>query len=188
MKSFSTVFLSTFLLIGVIFTTNAVADSDSGYWFFSRGDQAGVAPVTNANYKEECGACHFAYQPGLLPTRSWQKLLSAKALEDHFGENAELDEDTLKELLDYAISQAADKSSHKRSRKMNASIKTGETPLRITEVSYFRKEHREIPKRLIADNAKVKSLSNCDACHQKAAEGIFEEDTINIPGHGRWDD
>jgi len=175
-------------LLSVLSTSAVYADSESKGWFFSKSSSPGVAPVTNNAYKEECGACHFPYQPGFLPARSWEKLLSTTSLENHFGENAELDEATRSEILNYAISNAADKSSHKRSKKMNASIGSGDTPLRITEVSYFKKEHDEIPKRLVADNAKVKTLSNCKACHEKADEGIFKEDTVSIPGHGRWND
>ncbi|MDH5218993.1 MAG: diheme cytochrome c, partial [Gammaproteobacteria bacterium] len=47
-----------------------------------------VAVVTDSLYKEECSACHMAYQPGLLPARSWEKMMDNLA--DHFGENAEL--------------------------------------------------------------------------------------------------
>lgn len=42
-----------------------------------------LKPVTNPAYKENCGACHFSYQPELLPSRSWKKILVQ--LEDHFG-------------------------------------------------------------------------------------------------------
>jgi len=45
-------------------------------------------PVNNPTYKEECDACHFAYQPELLPSGSWEKILSG--LDDHFGEVIEL--------------------------------------------------------------------------------------------------
>jgi len=176
------------LLLTVLLVSTVYADSDSKGWFFSRSSTAGVAPVTNDVYKEECGACHFPFQPGLLPARSWEKLLSVKSLENHFGENAELDDATRIKILNYAKENAADKSSFKRSKKMNASIKPGDTPLKITDVSYFKDKHHEIPKRLIIDNAKVKSLSNCSACHQKASEGVYEEDTVSIPGHGRWED
>jgi len=43
-----------------------------------------LTPVNKPIYKEECGACHFAYQPELLPSGSWEKILAG--LEDHFGE------------------------------------------------------------------------------------------------------
>jgi mono/diheme cytochrome c family protein len=27
-------------------------------------------------YKQECAACHMAYPPGLLPARSWTRIMS----------------------------------------------------------------------------------------------------------------
>ena len=56
----------------------------------------GVAPVSNQQYADECGACHFAYQPGWLPARSWKRLMST--LDDHFDENAELSDDARDDL------------------------------------------------------------------------------------------
>ena len=53
-----------------------------------------LTPVNNPTFKEECGACHFAYQPELLPSGSWGKILSG--LEDHFGEVIELDPESRK--------------------------------------------------------------------------------------------
>ena len=35
-----------------------------------------LTPANNQTYKEECGACHFAYQPELLPSGSWEKVLA----------------------------------------------------------------------------------------------------------------
>jgi hypothetical protein len=66
-----------------------------------------------------------------------------------------------------------------------ASLK-GAAPLRITEVPYIRRKHHEIPERLIKANDKVKSLSYCDACHQQADKGSYDDDTVSIPGHGNW--
>ena len=31
-----------------------------------------VKAVDNVLYKKECASCHFGYQPGLLPSASWQ--------------------------------------------------------------------------------------------------------------------
>jgi len=45
--------------------------------------KAHLNPVNNDTYKEVCGACHFAYQPELLPSGSWEKILAG--LPDHFG-------------------------------------------------------------------------------------------------------
>ena len=59
-------------------------------------------------------------------------------------------------------------------------------PLRIIEVPYIKRKHNEIPEKLVKGNSKVKSLSYCDKCHQKADANSFDDDTVNIPGHGDW--
>jgi hypothetical protein len=154
-------------------------------WLFSIDRKNEVAPVHNDTYSEECGACHVAYPPGLLPAASWRKLLAAGALEDHFGDNAELDNDVRTKLLTFLEQNAADKSYYKRSRKIMASLK-GATPLRITEIPYIRRKHEEIPERLVKSNPDVKSLSNCNACHRRMDHFRFDEDTVDIPGYGNW--
>jgi len=145
----------------------------------------GITPISAADYQEECGSCHFAYQPELLPSASWRKMMAG--LHDHFGENAELGADAGARLTAYLVDHAADHTDNKRSRRIMRSLGTT-VPLRITDVPYIKKEHRELPRRLVQDNDKVKSLSNCDACHTQAVKGIYSESGINIPGHGRWDD
>ena len=150
--------------------------------------QKDIVPVANKQYKDECGSCHFAYQPGLLPAKSWEKLLTAEALSKHFGENAELDKDTLAIIRNYAIENAADKSYHKRSRKITQATNKIEAPLRITENSYIRRKHHELPEKMIQGNKDVKSLSYCDACHTQAAKGVYDADTVRIPNYPDWDD
>lgn len=145
-----------------------------------------VAPVNNAQYKEECGSCHMAFQPGFLPARSWDKLMSG--LEDHFGESAEMDAVDQKVLTDYLKENAADHSNYKKSRSFNRSVARNAAPLRISEVRYFIKEHDELSRRMVQDNPEVKSFSKCEACHQSAEQGSYDEDQVYIPGYGRWDD
>lgn len=155
-------------------------------WFGAGNVQPGVAPVKNPQYLEECGACHFPYQPGLLPARSWTKLMAT--LDNHFGENAELPADTAKAIESYLLAYAADQSNHKRSRRIAQSIPASEAPLRISKTPYFLKEHRELKRKVVQDNPKVRSFSNCDACHTTAAKGYYGENGIRIPGFGRWED
>ena len=145
-----------------------------------------IVPINNELYQEECGSCHFAYQPGLLPSRSWEKLMGAEALANHFGDNAELDEATRTSLLAILVSASADTAASKRSKKIIASIKEGATPLRITEVPYIVTRHEEIPENLVKGNSKVNSLSQCQACHQEIEQGVYDDDTVYIPGHGYW--
>jgi len=147
---------------------------------------ADVAPVTNPQYAAECGECHMAYSPELLPARSWRKLMSG--LEDHFGDNAELPAATRDALTEYLVAHSAEQSSSRRPQKILRSLSASDTPLRITETPYLRREHDEVPDRFIAANDKVRSLSNCAACHRRAESGSFAEREIDIPGVGRWED
>lgn len=165
----------------------AAAEQSFGGWLINFNRQKGVKPVTDKIYLEECGSCHFAYQPGLLPARSWEALLDKDALRKHFGANAELDDSTLKEIHDYAVDNAADKSWYKRSRKIAVATQTGQTPLRITELLYISRKHQEIPEKMIKGNKGVKSLSFCDKCHTQAAQGVYDADTVNIPNYPNWD-
>jgi cytochrome c553 len=145
-----------------------------------------ITPVANQLYTEECGGCHYAYPPGLLPAASWKKLLNQ--LENHFGDNAELAKRDRAAILDYLQTNSADKSSNRLSNKIMKSLSDEQTPMRITEVPYIKHEHHELPRRIFKTNDKVGSLSNCSACHTDAASGSFSEREINIPGVGRWDD
>jgi hypothetical protein len=172
------------LLAAVLLMTSGAAFAEEGFWkwliTFSR--QKEVQPVDNKTYADECGSCHYAYPPGLLPSKSWAKLLDEKALSDHFGENASLDKDTLKIIYDYAMDNAAEKTWYKRSRKI-ALATEDETPIRITEVRYIKRMHHDIPEKMIKGNKDVKSLSYCNACHTKADKGIFDKDTVSIPNY-----
>lgn len=144
-----------------------------------------MTKAANPAYVKECGSCHFAYQPGFLPSESWVKLMAGLA--DHFGDNAELSPEDQKAITEYLTANSAEKSRVKASVKIIRSL-GGAKPLRITETPYFIHEHREIPVKLYKENEKVKSLSHCNRCHVSAAEGSFNEHEVNIPGVGRWED
>lgn len=148
------------------------------------GRNTDVAPVDNPLYAKECSRCHFAYQPGLLPERSWRKLM--ESLNDHFGENIELLDADRQALTDYIVKNSAERANYKRSAQMFHSIAKSDTPLRITKVFYFIKEHREVANKA-RGNDKIKSLSQCEQCHQKAIDGSYVGSEINVPGLGRWD-
>lgn len=165
----------------------AMAEENFWQWMSTFSRQKEVKAVDNKTYQDECSACHLAYQPGLLTSKSWEKLLNDKALNDHFGENASLDKDSLKVIYDYAMANAADKSYFKRSRKI-AAAEDGTAPLRITEVRYIKRKHHDLPEKMVKGNKDVKSLSYCNACHTKAEEGNYDNDTVSIPNFPKWDD
>lgn len=137
-------------------------------------------------YQEECASCHMAYPAELLPTRSWLTILHR--LDQHFGENASLDPATLQTLRQYLQDNSADVTDSRRARKILRTLAKDDTPLRISDMLYIRRKHHEIPPRYITANPKVKSLSNCVACHAGAEQGSFNEHQVRIPGYGHWDD
>jgi len=143
----------------------------------NKHDGSYLKPVNNMTYKEECGGCHFAYQPELLPSASWMKILSD--LDDHFGESIELDEDSKRVILDYLKSNGAEYSSAKRAVKIMRSL-GNQVPLRITDLPYIREKHHEISPNVLKRES-IGSLSNCIACHTTAEKGIYEDDHVKIP-------
>ncbi len=153
-----------FFVMGLFFVIGQWAANGNTALFASEGRRSrpGVKPVQNDLYAEECGACHFAYQPGLLPEASWDLIMLNLA--DHFGDNAELETETQTALHNYLVKNAADHAFHKRSVKIIRSLKGRLAPIQISKLSYIVRKHREIPSRLIKGNADVGSLSNCTAC------------------------
>ncbi|MCF7821278.1 MAG: diheme cytochrome c [Mariprofundaceae bacterium] len=182
------------IFTGAAVMATCVALSVSTIAFADRDDDkrgifkhTGTLPaVTSKLYAAECGACHFAYQPGWLPARSWQKMMGE--LDQHFGENAELDQESRQAITRYLVAEAADVKPNRKSRKILRSINKDEAPLRISTLRYIAKKHDEIPARLIAGNARVGSAANCLACHTEASTGYFDDDGVIIPGYGRWED
>jgi hypothetical protein len=132
-------------------------------------------------YQSECGSCHLAYPAKMLPSYSWLEIMNT--LDDHFGEDATVDDATKANVLAYLSAHSA--SRHSRYMR---SLGFNDTPIRITELPYFTRKHREVPERMVSGNPDVGSFTQCDACHKDAAQGKFDEDTVVIPGFGRWDD
>ena len=158
-------------------------------WIRSRAD---VSPVTNTTYGKECGSCHMAYQPGLLPAQDWAAIMSPEALAKHYGDDATLSDALRQEIAGYLSANGAERASGNRSRAFAAgstgSVGQGDALPRITQTRYFLRKHDEIPARLVTSNPKVGSFSQCNNCHRGAADGVFNEHQVDIPGHGPWED
>jgi len=171
------------LLLSILLLASTLFADDDDY-FTKR--KSGVKAVTNQLYLKECGSCHFAFQPGLLPTKSWIKMMNN--LTDHFGSDATLEPEDQKALFKYLTENAAENAmQYKRSRRIVNSITTDSTAEKITDTPYFVRKHRRIPQRVIMQE-EVSSLSNCTACHTTASKGVYNERAIKIPNYGRWDD
>lgn len=176
-------FVSLFVLLAIsVLAADAYTD-DKKNWQRERehreshNGEKKLNPIDNATYADQCGSCHFAYQPELLPAASWQKILNGT--DDHFGEAVPLDGDAKTKIINYLISNAADTSSAKLSARIMRCLK-GSAPVRITDIPYIRKEHHEITPEVVQRKS-VGSLSNCIACHRTAAMGEYDDDDVSIP-------
>lgn len=185
-KTLSILMITTSLAFTGLALADRDGDDDRGYGQRAyREARLDVAPVSDELYRKECGECHFAYQPGLLPARSWQKMMGE--LDKHFGENAELDEETVRALTQYLTDNAAERSNYKRSQSFLDSIAADAAPQRISETPYFKRKHRELKRKMVEDNPQVKSYSRCAVCHTKAETGSYNEGEITVPGFGKWE-
>ncbi len=137
-----------------------------------------VLPMSDT-WNEACGECHLAFHPTLLPARSWELMLEQQ--EDHFDDDLFLEDDTIDELLIYAKANSADLEQTEAAWRMNSNIPANETPLRISEVSYWKRKHEEIDDEIWKRN-EIKSKANCGACHLDAKQGTFEDADMRIPG------
>lgn len=129
-------------------------------------------------YEKECGSCHFPYQAGWLPERSWRKLMSS--LSNHFGENAEINPAARDTVLAYLTTHAADHATNARSREIMSVIKPGETPISLTRVLYVGGIHGGFLDPSFAGKPEAKTLAQCPLCHQKAQRGWFSAVTYTI--------
>jgi hypothetical protein len=164
------------LITSITTTTILLAEEESG-----EGEEGGgtkMPLVTNVKWKSECSSCHMLYHPGLLPEKSWNKIISG--LDNHFGENAGLDAATRDEISNFLTMNSADKQSNRRSKRIIQSIPTSATPLRITETRYFTSRHDELSAATFKRKS-IGSASNCVACHKNAEKGDFSESQVKIP-------
>jgi len=152
-----------------------------GAWI-SQGlaDHEAVFPMPKEKqYVDECGSCHTAYAPGLLPARSWLRLMAG--LERHFGEDASIEATVRDRLTRSLVELAADSpASNLLMQRINAAIPAGDTPERITRGGFFKYMHDEVPA-AIWNRPGIGSPANCGACHTKANSGRYPEREILIP-------
>lgn len=119
-------------------------------------------------YTQECGACHLAYPPGLLPAASWKRLMDTSPR--HYGADASMDAATRQQVADWL---AANAGTTKRVREAPPDD-------RISRSAWFIRKHDELPATTWQRPA-IKSAANCQACHPRADQGAFNERDIQIP-------
>ncbi len=133
----------------------------------------------NPKYTEECGSCHVAYAPSLLPARSWRKLMTN--LDKHFDSDASIEEPVRLALERHLVDNAMDSEEATcRMNMMNRGLSRRDVPLRITATPYFRRIHRDLKPRVWM-HEQVGSSANCGACHSHAAEGRYPVREVRLP-------
>ena len=97
-------------------------------------------------------------------------------LENHFGDDASLDVQTNKNILDFLIKNSAENSSYKASWNFLNSINNKDI-IAISKTNFWKERHKEIPKNVF-ENKLVKSEANCKACHSDIEKGLVEDENI----------
>ena len=121
----------------------------------------------SAIWRGECGGCHVAYPPALLPAAEWRQLMGS--LDRHFGTDASVDTNTATEIARFLAASAR----HDEGR-------VAEAQPRITTTRWFRHEHDEVSAAIFRSSS-VKTAANCGACHPGAAAADFNEHAVRIP-------
>lgn len=119
--------------------------------------------VKNANWEQRCAECHVLYHPGLLPERSWRALMNSPT--KHFGRNIGVVAATDPAITEFLAANAADRSMHRVSKAIAASISSWRKPVAISELDWFKTAHKKLPK--------VEHFHECAVCHRDAAKGSF---------------
>ncbi|MGZ8230519.1 MAG: cytochrome b/b6 domain-containing protein [Burkholderiales bacterium] len=132
----------------------------------------------NKTWRAECGSCHTALHPTLLPARSWKALMDKQ--DDHFGDSLGLEPKTTAEILEFLQSSSAETGLTEAAYKINKSIPADQTPLRVTETRYWMEKHQGIEAH-VWKHPKVGSKANCGACHQDADQGTYEDAAMRLP-------
>lgn len=127
-----------------------------------------MPPTVPPAYVQECGSCHAAYPPGMLPARSWQRAMNG--LDRHYGSDASLDAPTARQLGDWLQQHAG---TWKRVAE--------EPPQdRLTRSAWFERKHRKVEP-AVWQLPSVQSAANCAACHTGTGQGRYDDHGLRMP-------
>ncbi|HEU4602616.1 MAG TPA: hypothetical protein VFS24_11630 [Steroidobacteraceae bacterium] len=95
------------------------------------------SPIDSLNaqvWREECGACHVAFPPRLLPSSSWADIM--RNLKDHFGTDASIETPLAQQIASYLEANASQKPRGV----------APDDPLRITRSRWFCTSTMKFPR------------------------------------------
>jgi cytochrome b len=131
------------------------------------GRERAPALAQDAAWNDECGSCHLAYHPSLLPARSWARTFAEQ--ESHFGEDLGLSNEALQHLQAYAARNAAEALASPVAWKMATTVAAAQAPLRISATAYWEERHASLEA---ATWERVRRAA-CGECHRDAEAGTF---------------
>lgn len=129
-------------------------------------------PVADPVVKEECGSCHLAFAPSMLPASSWQQMMGD--LKNHFGDNASVEADIAAKITRYLAANAADAGGQRHGGKLFKGVGLKSAPQRITTLPEWVRKHRKVPD-WEWRHKDVRTKANCLACHATAERGIYDD-------------
>lgn len=131
--------------------------------------------VTDSRYIKVCSECHMAYQPQLLPERSWRKVLDPAQLKSHFGESLDIEPATRDAILAYLTANSAEHSDNERSKEILRSIPRNETPIAISKTPHIYGWHVSLFAPAWEGYTMPSTPGACNVCHYRADLGDYNE-------------
>jgi hypothetical protein len=109
------------------------------------------------------------YPPNLLSdTSGWEEVMDD--LQNHFGDNAEVEESARLRIKRYLVDHAADSGRRFGSRTY---------PPRLTATLWFRRTHGEVKRYF--EKTRTGSPANCGTCHPQAERLSYAKKEIRLP-------
>lgn len=97
-------------------------------------------------------------------------------LENHFGDDASLDVEDTKNILEFLVQNSAETSTMQSSLMFLKSIGNKDI-IAMSQTKVWEKLHKDIEKEVFESND-IKSKANCKACHTDIEKGLIDNDKI----------
>ena len=115
----------------------------------------GLQPVDykaqNSDFAHECAQCHTLYAPFMQTSDKHEKIMAN--LENHFGDDASIDDETNKKILEFLRQNSAEKSSSKWAIKFAKN-----DDIAITSSPFWQKAHENLNKAIFKRDKKQTAL------------------------------
>ena len=112
--------------------------------------------------------------PTCLAKKSWEVMMSD--VENRFGDDASIDDESNKNILAYLVKNSAETSSMESSWNFLNSIGDKDI-IAMSDTIFWKETHKDIDKKLY-NHKDIKNKANCKACHSDIEKGLIEDENI----------